>query len=78
MYKKGGGGGGKDGAGNGCLDTFNGCGISLKEIAMPDLGDAYSSFGCRKYKYSCAVVAGRSSFDIHLRSPVRGAAVREI
>ena len=36
----------------------------------------YSSFGRRKYKYSCAVVAGRSTFDIHLRSPARGAALR--
>ena len=39
-------------------------------------GDAYSSFGRRKYKYSCAVVAGSSTFDIHLRSPARGAALR--
>ena len=41
-------------------------------------GDAYSSFGRRKYKYSCAAVAGRSTFDIHLTvtSPARGAALR--
>ena len=39
-------------------------------------GDAYSSFGRRKYTYSCAVVAGCSSFGIHLRSPARGAAFR--
>ena len=27
-------------------------------------GDAYSSFGRRKYKYSCAVVAERSTFEL--------------
>ena len=40
-------------------------------------GDAYSCFGRRKYKYSCAVVAGRSTFDIHIRSPARGAALSQ-